>query len=164
MLILSKTNSQSILLVVECRKQAVARPVGERYVMRCPQRISNLLYIRKLENKQAPGVVGRNCIIYPHCPSNLSAIVYSDYRRHGISSGIFCSLFLSLWLLLFFALFIRPPRRFASLDTRESRGHARAAHFVRRVPASRVLREPLFSPTARPRVVESISTCSLRLK
>lgn len=42
--------------------------------------------------------------------------------------------------------------------------HTQAAHFVRRVSASRVLRESLFSPTARPRVVESISTCSLRLK
>jgi len=102
--------------------------------------------------------------LYPHCPSNLSAIVYSDYRRHGASRREYFARSFSLWLLLFFALFIRPPRRFASLDTRERRGHARAAHFVRRVPASRVLREPLFSPTARPRVVESISTCSLRLK
>jgi hypothetical protein len=98
--VFEQNKQHSILGVVEWRKQAV-RPVGERYVMRCPQRITNLLYIRKLENKHAPGVVGRNCII-PHCPSNLGAIVYSDYRRHGISTvaGIFCPAFSLAFILL----------------------------------------------------------------
>lgn len=163
MLILSKTNSQLGASFWWYSAANRRRPVSERYVMRCPQHIGNLLYIRKLENKHAPGVARRNCII-PHCPSNLGAIVYSDYRRHGISAHENTCARFSLSSFIFCPFYSAPVALCERGHQRAPWTHTQAAHFVRRVPASRVLREPLFSPTARPRAVESISTCSLRQK